>query len=327
MTTVLIPSRPNEVISLRAGSENYDKEFVERRKGLLRELRCVPSIVQAAKALKPDEVYKIVSFPEGGKLYKDAAGNFKGVFYKDGKILEHTKFQAVRPSFIKAATAVGSQILLVSIAMQLNRIEESISKLFTELHGDRIAEINAGINLYQQAMSTMAFQQRERLVAEAISVLNTGIEKSISSLKRQIADAPNDNVGFFDNWISNKAEKSEQAFRLADESFHTCLLGIQTLADCYASLGEPLAAADALRTYVHKIDACNIATAAKKARLVPSSKGKPPSEQPWNSYLESRSAINTKISKCETLGKNEFDRIEIEIKPKELLESKNEEMY
>lgn len=57
-----------------------------------------------------------------------------------------------------------------------------------------------------------------------------GIEKSLRSLKQQIADAPDENIGFFDNWGSNKAEKSEEAFRRADESFHTCLLGIQTLA-------------------------------------------------------------------------------------------------
>ena len=323
MTTVLIPLSSTGVVSNRAGSSVSDKELREGRQGFLRELRCVPGIVQAAKELKPGEVYKIVSFPDGGKLYKDAAGNFKGVFYKDGKILEHTKFQAVRPSLVKAATAVGSQILLISIAMQLNRIEKNISKIFTEFHNDRIAEINAGVNLYSQAINAASPEVRERMIAEAVSVLNTGIEKSLRSLKQQIADAPDDSIGFFDNWVSNKAEKSEDAFRLADESFHTCLLGIQTLADCYASIGEPLPAAHALRTYIGRIDSCDIASAARKARLVPSSTGKTHAEQPWNAYLEHRTCFDQKIAECEMLANDEFDRIEIEVKPEELLENEN----
>lgn len=326
ITTVLIPL-PTNVVSDYAGSGTVDKALVERRQNLLHELRCIPGIIKAAKELKPGEVYKIVSFPEGGELYKDAAGNFKGVFYKDGKILEHTKFQAVRPSLIKVATAVGSQVLLISIAMQLNRIEKNISKIFSELHNDRIAEINSGISQYKKAMSATSLETRKSLIVEAIPALTTGIKKSLKSLKQQIADAPDDNIGFFDNWTSNKADKSEEAFRLAEESFNTCLLGIQTLADCYASISEPLSAAEAIREHLNEIDKCNIKSASIKARLVPSAKGKPPAEEPWNYYLEHRDFFEAKITECEKLANDEFDRIEIEVKPEELLGDDNGKLF
>ncbi len=320
MTRALVINPSSSIATQSDSPHALGGELHKRRMDLLRELRGIPEIIQAAKELNADEVYKIVSFPDGGQLYKDAAGNFKGVFYKDGKILEHTKFQAVRPSLVKAATAVGSQILLVSIAMQLNRIEGSIAKLFSELHNDRIAEINAGISSYEQALSTSLENTKHSLITNAISVLNTGLEKSIASLKQQIADAPDTRLGLFDNWKSNKSERSGQAFMLAQESFQACLLGIQTLANCYVCLGEPLAAANALRTYVEKLDSCDIAAAVKKARLAPAANGVFP-ELPWNSYIKQKSFFDEKISECEILANDEFERIEIEIKPKELLEA------
>lgn len=97
MTRALVINPSSSIATQSDSPHALGGELHKRRMDLLRELRGIPEIIQAAKELNADEVYKIVSFPDGGQLYKDAAGNFKGVFYKDGKILEHTKFQAVRP--------------------------------------------------------------------------------------------------------------------------------------------------------------------------------------------------------------------------------------
>lgn len=326
MTKAIIPFNASCVVSAQSNSNFQSNKLIEKRNALLNELRCIPGIVEIANTLKSDEVHKIVSFPDGGKLYKDAAGNFKGVFYKDGKILEHTKFQAIRPSIIKAATAIGSQVLLISISMQLNRIEKSINKVFKEFHNDRIAEINAGINIYNQAINSNSSETQLILLGNAISVLNTGIEKSLKSLKQQIADAPDTKIGFFDNWGSDKSAASLESFRLAEESFQTCLVGIQTLAECYATISEPQIAAVALRTYINKINSCEIELAAQKSRLVPYTSGEFP-EKPWNYYLENRESFDAKIIDCENLSNNQFESIEIEIKPDELKEIGNGNLY
>lgn len=280
----------------------------------------MPGIVNTARQLRPEELYRIVLAPEGATLYRDAAGNFKGVFYKDGKIVQHARFQSVRPSLVKAATAIGSQILLVSISMQLNRVENSISRLFTELHSDRVAEINAGISLHQQAMQATDRNYRLQLLANAVSDLNTGIEKSVSSLQRQIADAPDEKIGFLDNWFTNKSSQAEQAFRMAEESFGTVLLGVETLARCHAFMNEPASAACALRSFIRKIEACDIAAAARKSRLVPLQRGGQPAELPWNQYLENRGSIHQTISGFERLERAGLECLEIEVKPIELLE-------
>ena len=43
------------------------------------------------------------------------------------------KFKAIGPSLVKAATAIGAQVFLISIAMQLNRIEKGISRIINEI--------------------------------------------------------------------------------------------------------------------------------------------------------------------------------------------------
>ena len=124
MTKVIIPYNSLHIDLPIENADFHSKSFLANRNAVLSELRCISVVPEIASALSQDTVYKLVSTPEGGKLFKDSAGNIKGVFYKDGKILEHTKFQTVRPSLVKAATTAGSQILLISIAMQLNRIEK-----------------------------------------------------------------------------------------------------------------------------------------------------------------------------------------------------------
>ena len=121
MTKITIPSIPPD---LGPNSDFQTKIFRKNREAVLSELRCLSGISEIVRTLNPDAVYKIVCSPEGGKLYRDAGGNLKGVFYKDGKIVQHAKLRAVGPSLVKCATAVGSQILLIYIAIQLNEIQK-----------------------------------------------------------------------------------------------------------------------------------------------------------------------------------------------------------
>lgn len=148
MSKEIIPISLSQEVTLLDGEK---KEFSSRRKSLLSELRCITGLLEVVSSLNQDMVYKLVLTPEGANLYKDAQGNLKGVFYKDGKIVEHAKFQEVGPSMLKAAKAVGAQVLLVSIAMQLSRIEEQVGNIFKEFHGDRLAEIESGKSLFRQA--------------------------------------------------------------------------------------------------------------------------------------------------------------------------------
>ncbi len=305
-------------------SENADSKHQDslKRNNIFKELRCISGIPEIARQLSQDTVYKLVYTPEGGKLFKDAAGNIKGVFYKDGKIIEHAKFQAIRPSFIKAATAIGSQILLVSIAMQLNRIEEGISRIISRLHDNNIAEIMSGVSQYNQAMEMQDFERQSRAIEHAIQTLNNGIEKTVRLLRNEIKEAPDAKISFLDNWFTNKAKIASEKFGLAEESFKACLLGIKTLSECFIVINEPKAAASTLIKNLSNLQSCGIENAVKKARLVPfKGKGNTPPEASWMSFLKDVPVFINQINRCNLLANGEFDCIEIELKPIELLEN------
>lgn len=298
-------------------SSAENQEYSERRKSLISELRCISGLPEVASSFNQDTVYKLVLTPEGAKLYKDAQGNLKGVFYKDGKIVEHAKLQAVGPSAIKAIKTVGAQVLLVSIAMQLNRIEEQISKVFEEFHGDRIAEIEAGKSLFRQACDMKDSVKREQLALHAITELTRGFEKTVSALSRQIKELPKENSSFWDNWGSNRSKKSVEKNKIALESFSACLSAVETMARCHVFLDERDVALRLVDDGLKRIEQAGVALACKHSRLSPKINDQFP-EESWKQFIDYRSSYDSDY--FSTLLSPKVDAVEIEIKPYELKE-------
>lgn len=313
---LVIPFKPETIDFPAAHAHFHNQSYENNRNALLRELRCVCEIPKTVSALNRDTVYKLVCTPEKGKLFTDSAGNIKGVFYKDGRIIEHARFKKVGPSFINAGKTVGGQVLLISIAMQLNRIEKGITGIKKELHNDRIAEIDSGVAQFKRALMSVNSNNNQPLIVSAIDTLTTGVEKSLKALKLQIEDLPDTNIGFWDNWFSNKSDDALKRMALAEESFQSCIIGIQTLTECYTSLGEFSSAGNTLEEYIMKIKSCGIETAAEKARLVPPVNGRY-SEELWLSFINCEPEL---IDKIYRLRRDDFSCIEIEVKPEELVE-------
>lgn len=314
MSKEIIPISLSREISLSDGEKS---EFSNRRKSLVSELRCITGLPEVVSTLNQDTVYKLVLTPDGAKLYKDAQGNLKGVFYKDGKIVEHAKFQEVGPSMLKAAKVVGAQVLLVSIAMQLNRIEEQVSKVFRELHGDRLAEIETGKSLFHQACGMQDIEKREQLALHAITELTRGFEKTVSALSRQISELPEHKLSFFDNWISDKSKEAEESQKMAIESFSACLSALQTLARCHLFLEERDVALSSLDGGLIKIEKAGVDMAYVRSRLAPKINGFFP-EDGWKQFIEYRKTFDP--SSFHSLIHPEEDIIEIEITPSELMD-------
>lgn len=314
MSKEVIPISLSQEITLSDGEK---KEFSSRRKSLISELRCITGLPEVVSSLNQDTVYKLVLTPEGAKLYKDAQGNLKGVFYKDGKIVEHAKFQEVGPSMLKAAKAVGAQVLLVSIAMQLSRIEEQVGKIFKEFHGDRLAEIESGKSLFRQACGMQDSEKREQLALHAITELTRGFEKTVSALSRQITELPEQKLSFFDNWIGDKSKEAEESHKMAIESFSACLSALQTLARCHLFLEERDVALNLVDDGLTKIEKAGVDVAYIRSRLAPKINGIFP-EDGWKQFVEYRKTFDS--GSFASLICPEEDVVEIEIKPSEFME-------
>ena len=104
--------------------------------------------------------------------------------------MQHAKLRAVGPSLAKCATAVGSQVLLIHMAIQLNEIQKGISKILDGQNMDRRSKIFAGINLYRQAMFMQDSEHQSMQIQLATQTLNEGIAKTIPALSGQIDEIP-----------------------------------------------------------------------------------------------------------------------------------------
>lgn len=288
--TALIPLTP-EVIGLDPAHRNFQLSvFTERRQRALGELRMLTGVPELARDLKPDQIYRLI-VPHGKILQKGKDGLFSGVFHgANGEITQHAKFQKVSPNLAQMASAVGSQILLVSIAMQLNRVEEAIAAISEELNNDRIAEILAGEQQFEMAMHMKDRVRRDAAVQHAIQSLTEGLVKVTLDLRTRIRDLPDPTNTFCDNWGGSKAQRAASEFRIAEDAFKAAVRGASVLAECYAVLEEPKAGAAAITRSLENIESCGVQTAADKARLVEVRDPKCLPENIWLRFNETRMA-------------------------------------
>ena len=70
MTKAIIPYRFLDTDLPAENADFHSKVFFENRDAVLRELRSISGIAKIAGALNQDTVYKLVSAPEGGKLFR-----------------------------------------------------------------------------------------------------------------------------------------------------------------------------------------------------------------------------------------------------------------
>jgi hypothetical protein len=286
MSTTIVPYNPD----YRGLPEPHAKFHIEQlrrgRQSLISELRCMSGLPDVVRSLNPDTLYRLV-IPNGELLQQGKDGLFRGVFYEGRGIDQHARFAEVRPNLMEAAKTIGSQVLLVSIAMQLNHIEKMIENLSIEMHQDRISEVLAGVDQFEKAMLIKDPTHRNHVIYNAVQTLEIGLHKTISDLRSRIAEAPSPKNKIIDHlapW-SNKLAKATRIMGLALESFYVAMKGIKTLAEAYATLGEREAARKTLGDFFDKINHCNIKSAAEKARLVEPS-GPVLPQKPWEDFIE-----------------------------------------
>ena len=321
MANVVAPQKP-DFGDLKVHADFHAEQFREGRRSLLSELRCVTGLVQVARAMKQDTLYKLV-VPEGQLLQQAKDGLFRGVIFRKGKIAQHAKFAAIPPSLTNVATAVASQVMLVSIAMQLNRIEAMVEGLSREMHRDRIAEIFAGVAQFETAMLLRDPANRRHAILNGVQTLHEGLGKTIAELRDRIKEAPNpDNSGHATFSYMNpfkagsKVEDAKKIMGMAQESFQATMLGIRTLTECYAALGEGEAAASTLCVFMDKVAACDIRAASQKARLVEFTGDQPP-QAVWEAFLKAEPEIRDRLK---VLGSRQRGKaaVEIEFTPSDL---------
>ena len=290
----LIPIEPDIADLLPAHQDFQRSVFGERRQMVLTELRMASGVPGLIRELKPDKIYRLV-VPEGEVLQQGTDGLYNAVLRgSDGKISKHAKFEKIPPNLSRIASAVGSQVMLISIAMQLNRIEKAISRINEELHNDRIAMILAGKQQYEMAMYMTNCTRRDNAIQHAIQSLTEGLIKVRLELRGRIERLPEPVNTFWENWGTRKSTQAATELRMAEETFDAAVQGASLLSQCYAALDEPQAGIVAINHCLRDIRACGIQKAAERARIVEVRDTRYLPEAPWLSFdaLESEFAKN-----------------------------------
>lgn len=324
MSTVHVPYKPDFCSLQKDHADFHMENFEKNRRSLLSELRCLSGFTEIASSLNQDTLYKVV-LPEGKILQIGKDGLGRGVFYDKNGIAQHAKFTEVRQGLISAAETVGSQVLLINIAMQLSRIEKMVENLSIEMHHDRIAEVLAGVDQFEKAILFHDHINQRQAISNAVQTLHTGLRKTIAELRHRIAEAPdtNDSIMYHLTHLKSKTQKAAEIMGLAQESFRVTLVGIKTLAECYATLGEHKAASKVVLDYFDMVVGCDIKKAAEKARLVRFSGNIAPQE-PWEAFLRIQPNMKESLALLPISGFNKQpETVEIEFMPSDLKGGQN----
>ncbi|HCW69920.1 MAG TPA: hypothetical protein DHR80_22480 [Thalassospira lucentensis] len=315
---MLIPYKTNYDGLLCAEHRSFHKNEEKKRRGrLLSEMRLVTGLPELIEKCNQDVLYKLVS-PEGKLLqYDEATKTYRGVFYEGGRVSEHAKFKKISPNLLSSAKAVGSQVLLISIAMQLNEIQRMVENLGHEMHRDRIAEIEAGESQFRSALFVEDELTRKAGISNAIQNLHVGLKKTISELRVRIAEAPDPTNSIFDhlNPLKDKVKIAHKMMGMAQESFLAALRGMGVLSECYAALGEHTASKIALTRFIDDMSNCNIPLAYQKARLLEFD-GPCAPQHPWRLFMDEEPVMRQKVLELEH---STVFPVEIEFMPHELL--------
>ena len=190
----------------------------------------IESTPDVVKALKPEELYKIKSMPDGSVIFVDKAGDITGTCVKDGKFAGHVRLEKMGPQVAQLIKGIGQQIVLVHIANELREIKAGIRQIESGMHDDRVAKVNAGLKMFDRADDPESLRLCILPLQEGILQLEKEIQSGLSKI-------PTMKAGFFDNWFGeSKTEELSRFYNRFSESFCTVVKGYEALIQCYARL-------------------------------------------------------------------------------------------
>jgi hypothetical protein len=326
---------PTELPST-SGIEQAERDrFTETRSKFLLTLQASSRFLQAVKTLNPEVLYR-VAVPEGTILPVNAStGLSSGVLREGGAIKKHVKFETATQAGLEVAKALGIQCILMQISAQLGEIEEKLNQVIQGQRDDRIAEIEAGLNLYQQALACSP-ASRDGCLQSAIQGLQTGVKQCLKDLHRQVEQIKpqtnNPALHFLEKtWIQAKSlegvsNKEGKLLTEITQLFRAISRGGNCLIQCWIQRGETEAAATALYQMFEDLQECGLDKVIPLARSVDIKKYGIHStdgllllapEDPFIRFCEKQDALTDLASQNET-------SVFLEFRPNEFYE--NEEM-
>lgn len=168
-----------------------------------------------------------------------------------GHITDHVSLKEVTPDLLSSLNQLAIQQTLANIVRRLEVIDEKITDVLQGQINDRLAEVESGIHIYEQAVVSSDPDVRRELIVSAIQKLNDGRNKLIKSTDFSFIDKlPRNRLRMFFslNWDIPKhvQSKAEPVWKAA----HAIVKASRYLVLAYSVLNEP----DSLRVSLDQVE-------------------------------------------------------------------------
>lgn len=255
----IITQPNNEIVSHMDSPSDVIVFDDEKRQKLIQILRQIPAISDVAKKLVEGKTYKAYISPEvlerikngSARLAQRDNGHFAANILdaETGRTIHNASLVEVTPDLLNSLDQLAIQQTLANIVNRLEVIDEKITDILQGQFNDRLAEVESGIHLYEQAIAASESDKRE-LIRIAIGKLNDGRDKLIKSTDFGFIDElPRSKLGMFFslNWDIPKhvQSKAESVWKAT----HAIIKASRYLVLAYSELNQP----DSLRVSLEQV--------------------------------------------------------------------------
>jgi hypothetical protein len=187
----------------RRQHQAFERLFQERRQQFLRLLRRAPSVADGWHKLAADRTYEAVIPPEVWKQLQQGRAQWDrkqsgllGAVIRDretGKVICHINLREVCPELLSSVNQLAAQQSLAEILERLESLERKIDTVLDGLQDDRIAIVESGADLYEQALAMNDRQTRRDYLLLAGQQLTEGrrlLRRSLESSLQFVDQLP-----------------------------------------------------------------------------------------------------------------------------------------
>jgi hypothetical protein len=257
----LIIQSGEEIISHTASQSDVIVFDEEKRQKLIQILRQIPAYIDVAKKLTEGKTYQAIITPEVLKRIKEGSARLDKIDdglwsttirdVKTGRYIDRVNLKEITPELLSSLNQLAIQQTLANIVHRLEAIDEKITDILQGQVNDRLAEVESGIHIYEQAVVASDPDVRRELLVSAIQTLNMGRNKLIKSADFSFIDElPRTKLRMFFSlkWNIHKyvRSKAESVWKQA----HAIVQASRCLVMAYSELNEP----DTLRVSLEQVE-------------------------------------------------------------------------
>ena len=257
----LVIQQNGDVVSsatLQSGAIVFDGE---KRQKVIQILRQIPAVLEVAKNLSQGKTYQAYISPDVLKRIQEGSARFANrdngllganiLDVETGRIIHNASLVEIAPELLNSLSELATQQTLANIVNRLKVIDEKITDVLQGQLNDRLAEIESGIHVYEQAVVVSDADIRRELMISSIQKLNDGRDKLLKSTDLSFIDKLPKNrwdMFFSLNWDIPKhvQSKSESVWKAA----HAIIKASRYLVIAYSALNQP----DSLRVSLEQVE-------------------------------------------------------------------------